>query len=277
MRLSGAILSGVNLDTLRVLKGEAVTWDRRLDRVRQPADLRRLAWPALALPEVALGVAAGPVSKVWPLPGGYRHGFRLDQGQEGGCVGAGWGYELAALPAAVDVPDYAWCRERIYWPAQRDYDPWAGGSYPGASPFYEGTTTEAGAKACRSLGLIDAWHWPQTWHELGASLSHFGPVVAGVDWTEGMTRPDAEGVIHATGPIVGGHCVCLLGALWRFTGRGRTWDDVDPVRSLLVIPQSWGRDHGVDGLVFLPLVDLFTLWPAGEFIIPTGRHRIAAR
>jgi hypothetical protein len=257
---------------LTVIKGGQTTGDRRLDRVREPADLRRLNWPALALPQVAAGVGAGPVSRVWPLPGGYAHGLRLDQGQEGGCVGAGWGYELAALPSMVGVPDYAWCRERIYWPAQRDFDQQPGGAYPGASPFYEGTTVEAGAKACRALGLIDAWHWPQTWVELGAALSHNGPVVAGVDWTDGMMRPDATGIIHATGSIVGGHCVCLLGALWRFRGSGRDWDDVDAVRTRVVVPQSWGRGHGVDGLVYLPLVDLLTLWPAGDFIIPTGRH-----
>jgi hypothetical protein len=268
MRVTGGIVCDVNLASPHVLAGGHTTWDRRLDRVPDRS-LGRLAHLARDLPHVAAGLDAPPRSRVWPLPGGYRHGFRLDQGEAEGCVGAGWGYELAATPVAVDVPDYGWCQEHIYWPAQERFDPWAGGSYPGASPQYGGTTVDAGAQACRELGALQEWRWSLTWQEWTSSIIHEGPGVGGLAWTTGM--------FHPAGREEGGHCVCFLGFLvrWQRRADGPSWANLDPLRSGYVIPQSWGRGHGVDGLVFLPVADLWTLWAGGDWCVPVRRSRPA--
>ncbi len=71
-----------------------------------------------------------PRSYTWRFPTEWL----LDQGREGACVSCGWGHELMSRPRVVTGINMPWCRERIYFEAQR-IDPWPGGAYPGASPF----------------------------------------------------------------------------------------------------------------------------------------------
>jgi hypothetical protein len=44
-----------------------------------------------------------------------------------------------------------------YWEMQRR-DFWAGGSYPGGEPHYEGTSVDAGAQVMHKLGAIPAFY-----------------------------------------------------------------------------------------------------------------------
>lgn len=104
------------------LKGGFTTEDPRLDRLKQRDERSRSFPVAEVLP------AKKPRSYTW----NFRKGDpQLDQGREGACVSTGWGHELACAPVMVPGITMPFCRERIYWPAQR-IDPWEGGSYEGA-------------------------------------------------------------------------------------------------------------------------------------------------
>lgn len=72
-----------------------------------------------------------------------------DQGAEGACVGFGWSRAMSLLNRR------RYAARPFYWEVQRD-DPWPGGAYDGADPFYEGTSTRHGGDVLRDKG-----HLPQ--------------------------------------------------------------------------------------------------------------------
>jgi hypothetical protein len=147
----------------------------------------------------------------------------LDQGDEGACVGHGFAHELAARPAVVPV-NSAMAFE-IYEEAQK-IDEWEGGSYPGAEPFYEGTSVLAGAKVVTRMGHYSRYEWSFGLDDLIIAVGYRGPTVIGVNWYTGMFRPDSNGYIAPTGQIAGGHCVTILG--------------VSLIRQEFLIVNSWG-------------------------------------
>lgn len=81
-------------------------------------------------------------------PGWYAH---YDQGVEGRCVEFAW---LRAL-SLMNRVRYDISSKWHYWEMQRR-DFWAGGSYPGGEPHYEGTSVDAGAQVMHKLGAIPA-------------------------------------------------------------------------------------------------------------------------
>jgi len=103
-----------------------------------------------------------------------------DQGSEGACVGFAWSRCMTLLNRR------RYGARTLYHEAQR-IDPWQGGAYPGASPFYEGTDTRAGASVlvnrghCRiyrnaelpweSKEGIAVYRWAATWDEVRTCLS----------------------------------------------------------------------------------------------------------
>lgn len=232
------------------------TSDRRLDRCRA-VDLETLNWPVQEV--LTADQYANPRSYTWRLT------ERLDQGPDGACVGFGFAGELAARPGVVSGVTNTYAR-KLYWDAQR-IDPWAGGSYPGAAPVYEGTSTVAGAKVCKDRGLITEYRWAFNLMDLVTAVGYHGPAVMGVDWFEDMVDPDSNGYIHPTGEVVGGHCVCVIGVRIVRLADG----SVDMLRSYFVIQNSWGRDWGVDGRCGLTLTEMMVLWPGGDFCIPVSR------
>lgn len=138
----------------------------------------------------------------------WRCNLMLDQGNDGSCVGCGITAELAARPAEVQKLNYRFAKEKIYWEAQRN-DEWSGGSYPGAKPFYEGTSVLAGVKVAHSLGYFKGYYWADTFKALQMGMAYHGPAVIGINWYEGMFNMQEDGFIYPTGSIAGGHC-CLL-------------------------------------------------------------------
>jgi hypothetical protein len=131
----------------------------------------------------------------------------LDQGSEGMCVGTGCGHELIADPVPVDSIDVKYCREQIYWGAQK-VDEWPGGAYPGSTNYYEGTSVLAGAKTLKSLGWCEEYLWAFTFDDFCQGLND-GPMIIGVNWYSGMMDTDSKGFIHPTGSVEGGHCVLI--------------------------------------------------------------------
>jgi hypothetical protein len=165
------------------------------------------------------------VSKYWNLDAW------LDQGSEGACVGFGFAHELRAEPEVVPNVDSEMARY-IYFNAQR-IDPWAGGAYPGAVEFYEGTSTLAGAKFVKTIGHYESYLWATSEEDVARTVGNDGPVVIGVNWHEGMFDTDQDGFIWPAGEILGGHCVVVIG--------------VNIEEGYYIIRNSWGRSWGVNG------------------------------
>jgi hypothetical protein len=232
------------------LKDGTSTFDRRLDRI--PAfDQRSLDFPARG--------ALNPqqqrlVTKLWTAPDSTPV---LDQGQEGACVGFGTTNELLWNPVPVPKLDATFAREKIYWVAQED-DPWPGGSYPGASPRYEGTSVLYGVKAAADLGYYTEYRWATTEPEMALAVGHLGPAIIGVDWYEGMFQPDTKGFIHPTGDKAGGHCTLIIG--------------VDVQGGYYTLHNSWGASWGDNGNCKVKRKDMAKLIADnGEVCVITGR------
>jgi hypothetical protein len=168
-----------------------------------------------------------PVSVLWTLPPGSDI---LDQGQEGSCVGFGTTNELRYSPVPIPDLDAKFARQQIYWPAQRS-DNMPGGSYPGATPAYEGTNVICGVKVAQKLGFYGSYHWAFSEADLATSLA-IGPAILGVTWYSRMMRVTAGGYIAPTGTVAGGHCILCVG--------------VNVTAGYYVLQNSWGPTWGVN-------------------------------
>jgi hypothetical protein len=163
----------------------------------------------------------------------WRCGSWFDQGLDGACVAFAIGHELAARPSEVRVGLNAkFLKEKIYWEAQK-IDPWKGGSYPGASPRYEGTSVLAGIKVAHKLGYFEEYRWAFAPYSAMYGIGHHGPAIIGINWYEGMLDTDSKGYIHPTGPLLGGHAILVRGIHV-------------PTRTVL-LRNSWGYGWGVKG------------------------------
>lgn len=237
------------------LRDGSATEHPRLDRLVQ-FDERSRRFPITAV------VPTDVRSKTWVCQP------RLDQGDEGACVGFGITHELAASPVPVRGLDAAFAREAIYWAAQK-IDPWAGGAYPGASPQYEGTSVLAGMQAAQSLGYFAEYRWAFGIDDVLRAVSHAGPVVMGTVWREGMFEPRPSGLLTVEDSVAGGHCWLLRGLILKPRLRGeRLTEPVVRCRN------SWGAGWGAAGDFFLRVSDLEALLADdGEAAVPMGRAR----
>jgi hypothetical protein len=238
----------MNSEQVIVLRGGAVTRDRRLDRIAEH-DPRNAQFPARGL----FGAAAPPRlrSYTWTVPAHF------DQGRQGACVAYATGHAAVARPRSYPVAGVAplLADNTLYFSAQRD-DEFPGGSYPGAVPQAEGTSVLGGMKAAVGLGLFTSYHWADTERDVAQLLGYRGPVVIGVDWYEGMEDPDEDGFLHPTGVVLGGHST-LLYSLNVPGDYYRIW-------------QSWGPSWGVKGTAKIRRGDLGALItaPGGEACFP---------
>lgn len=74
-----------------------------------------------------------------------------DQGVEGRCVEFAWLRAMSLLfRRRYDITS------KWHYHEMQRFDEWEGGSYPGANPFYEGTSVRAGAEIMRTQGAIRA-------------------------------------------------------------------------------------------------------------------------
>jgi len=222
--------------------------DKRLARLQQ-FDARSKAYPVMSV------VGDKPTrSYTWKCD------KWLDQGADGACVGFGWTHELVARPAVVTGVAAAFAKEKVYWEAQK-IDPWEGGSYPNAAPFYEGTSVLAGAKIIQKLGYIKEYRWAFGVEELALAVGHCGPVVLGLPWYESMFQPYGCGRLHISGSMAGGHCILCNG--------------VSIKDATFRLHNSWGRRWGFNGETLISWDDMERLLhEGGEACVPLGRRRL---
>lgn len=231
------------------LRDGSIVSDNRLGRIYQP-DQRNRSFHVRSLASVA---AKQPRSYTWAC------GTVLDQGNEGSCVGHGWAHELIANPVAVPGVDHEYAVKKIYWPAQQ-LDGYPGGAYPGARPFYEGTSVLAGAKAVQKLGLITGYTWAYSLDDMIMGVGYQGPAVIGVNWYEGMIDTETNGRIRPVGEMLGGHCVLINGV----NLRQRIFKGVN----------SWGRSWGIAGAFIICFDDMENLLiEDGECCFAVGRKK----
>ena len=172
------------------------------------------------------------------------------------CVGFAWGHELIAKPEVINVGN-TFAREKIYWEAQK-IDEWTGGAYPGADPFYEGTSVLAGAKVVKKLGYITEYRWAFSLEDLVLAVGHEGPAVIGIPWYEGMFNPMGCGFLHISGEVAGGHAILVRG--------------VNVEKRHFSLHNSWGKDWGFDGRAKITWDEMERLlYEGGEACIPVGR------
>jgi len=182
----------------------------------------------------------------------------LDQGGEGSCVGFACAHELAARPVEVAV-DTQMARS-IYFDAQR-IDPWPGGAYPGATPYYEGSSVLAGAKVLQNRGYVPEYRWAFGLQDLILSVSWLGPAVIGVNWYEQMLKVDSNGFVRIGGDVAGGHAIMVRG--------------VNVAKRAFVLRNSWGSRWGRFGEAFISWADMDRLLHEdGEAMIPLTRAMV---
>jgi len=230
------------------LRDGSETQDPRLARIVQ-FDERSRAHPVRA----AVGSTKKARSYTW------RCTEYFDQGAEGACVGFSMTHELAARPSEIKHLSAKFAREKIYWEAQKN-DPWEGGSYPGASPVYEGTSVLAGVKILKELGYIESYKWAFGLDDLVMAVGYCGPAVLGVAWYEGMFSPHTCGYLHTDGEMAGGHAILCKG--------------VDVKERTFTLHNSWGSSWGTGGDALISWAEMEKLLHEdGEAVIPMGRKK----
>lgn len=180
-----------------------------------------------------------------PLPASryYIAPTPLDQKNTSTCVAHAWTHYLGCSPIRQSGPPpfelYDECIATDEF-AENDVDP--------ARQF--GTSVRAGAKALQRRGYLGGYSWAFSLEDaLAWVLGGKGPMVVGTSWFSGMMRADAEGIIRATGPELGGHAYLLIGA-------SRT-------RGMARILNSWGPSYAQRGRAWLPFEDLSKLITEG--------------
>lgn len=222
------------------LRGGAETLDPRLDRLIQ-FDEESRNYPIREL--------LGPREQSELRSKTWGSTARLDQGEEGACVGFAWSHDLEAEPDVVPNVDTA-LAHRIYKRAQT-IDEWPGEEY-------SGTSVLAGAKAVQELGHLSEYRWAFGVEDVLATIAWHGPVVLGVKWYYQMYYPDGQGYIALQGQVVGGHAILAVG--------------YDHENREVWLQNSWGADWGQNGLCRLTVEHLDALLQDdGEACVPVVR------
>ncbi len=189
-------------------------------------DPRSRAFPATSL------VAPAVRSVRWP-----HYGPVLDQGGLGACTGYAMAQCLNTGPLHDRNRQLGGAEAEALYSLATTLDD-IEGHWP---PDDTGSSGLAVGKAAVARELIREYrHAFGIDHLLGAL--QFGPAIVGTDWREGMDTPDADGMVHATGAVRGGHEWLALG--------------VDLEHGHIIGLNSWGPSWGMGGGFYLPLADM---------------------
>src|ERR1035437_69902 len=153
----------------------------------------------------------------------------FNQGQVGSCTGnAGIG-DINTSPFTLNTKVYSPDENgalKLYSDAEK-ID--GGVGYP---PEDQGSSGLSIAKALSKAGLISSYQHTFTLYDALKALTQY-PFITGMNWYSAMFTPDADGRVHPTGTIEGGHEV----EAYRIDAdNGRIW-----------FHNSWGNTWGVNG------------------------------
>lgn len=156
--------------------------------------------------------------------------LRNDQGNVGACVGyagANWKQNkpiATLITNQTGMDDYLACKK---------IDPW---------PNEEGTNVRYLMQVYQQQGRIKEYRWATTPIELKNWILTTGPVLIGTNWYESMFDPDADGFVHISGNVAGGHETLVR----------RYYAPKDAYR----VRNSWGPNWGLNGEYWIKRVDL---------------------
>ncbi len=166
----------------------------------------------------------------------------FNQGQVGSCTGnAGIGAINTSPFIQNQMPYYSPDETgalKLYNEAER-ID--GGIGYP---PEDAGSSGLSIAKALTNAGVISSYQHTFTLNDALMALSKY-PIIVGIPWYTAMFNPDADGRVHPTGNIAGGH---EIEAFKVDVDNGRVW-----------FWNSWGSSWGVNGTFYLTWQDFNTL------------------
>jgi hypothetical protein len=239
------------------LRGGFTTKDRRLDRLPEK-DPNSRNFPTRRM----LGPKADepPKSKMWSL------NLWLDQGREGACTGFSRAHNLASSPKVVKGVDQD-LAYKLYQMAKK-LDQWPGEGY-------EGSSVLGAVKAAQELELVESFYWSFHLEDFLHGMTYGGPATVGCNWHRGMADPDANGYIHPTGEIDGGHAILVLGQELVFGGDGPHGIHMD--KSYVVWHNSWGKSWGVQGRAKMTMREFDALTKAdAEVCFSVDVNRAAA-
>lgn len=179
----------------------------------------------------------------------------LDQGQLGSCTGNALAqclntdyFTLSRPSRFLDEHDAV----MLYSKATR-LDPFPG-SWP---PDDTGSSGNAVSKAGRAFGYLSAWRWTFSFTSFLSALQT-QPLIVGTAFYAGMEDPARDGLVKATGGVLGGHEYCCLG--------------VDYETEVLTFLNSWGRDWGLNGRFKMKFKDFAVLQAdQGDVTVPIGK------
>lgn len=168
----------------------------------------------------------------------------LDQGQVGSCTGnAGIGCINTAPFVQNPVPIFQPNEDGALalYSAAEEVD--GNGSYP---PNDRGSSGLSIAKVLSNpyLKIISGYQHCFTLNDALKALSQY-PVITGTNWHEAMYTPDADGRVHPTGKIVGGHEYVAY--------------KVDVDKGQIWFCNSWGSAWGIEGTFYMTWADYATL------------------
>lgn len=219
----------------KTLRDGSTVEDHRLDRIPE-YDERNESF----LVRGALRPASQWVRVRWTVP----HVLRLDQGQEGACVGFSQIQSLEGPPSRYrpGSNELGVAEARKVYHLARTLD-----SFPDEDG--EGTSVLAGCKAGVQLGHIRKYLWCRSIQDVIQSIQSVGPIVYGTYWHKDMFDPDDHGVLHVSGDIVGGHAYMLDGYTPNLSIMGKQYGPA------LTVQNSWGTSWGREGRAFLLVAD----------------------
>ncbi len=199
-------------------------------------------------------VATATPAKFWGM---VSPEMRLDQGNEGTCVGHGCTHVLMDAPSThpqfpsfADVDTAHQFARKLYFDATGD------------STYQEGAYTRDALNVLKQRGQISTYYRLTSVEEIKTTLRNIGPVTFGSTWYNSMFNTvsmynNQYLRVNPDSGVAGGHLYCLTGI------------NDDPVEGppYVRMENSWGRPWAKNGTARITLDDLAILFDGDCYLL----------